>query len=344
MARDEQPDPVAEAFGGAPEALRLHAALEAAAGRAAGAVRAQLSDARLGWLPAALRRDAQAELLRGGQATERLRAALAAGGAEGARLRRLTTACNGCARAIAVLERRAAQLAVLAGSDLPAVAEAIAVAVQRLRAGALDPAARIERALIEHERELTRSRRKVDDAARRASLDRQLAAATRLVPHVGRLGRWLAGTAAVGVEAVVDEAFGAHGVASPRTVQHALREIAALHGELESAEAVLVATFHVPVEQAERADAAAQRQHALQATLAALLAQTAPLAREAIGLQEALAAAQREVAGARPRSAGSASVQDARALIAASARAAAARRYRVSLGSKSSSTFAPFGS
>jgi hypothetical protein len=230
------------------------------------------------------------------------------------------------------------------------VAEAIVAAVLRLRAGALEPATRIERELIDLARELTRARRRAGDAAARAALDRRLAATTRLVPHVGRLGRWLAGTAPIGVEAIIEEAFGARGVASPRTVQHALREITTTHAELEAAGVALAESAEAtdarraPPAAPEPAATPAQRQRALQASLGDLLAQTAPLAGQAPGLQEALAAAQRDVAGARPRSGGAASAEDARALIAVSGRAAALRRYRVSLGSKSSSTFAPFGS
>jgi hypothetical protein len=199
---------------------------------------------------------------------------------------------------------------------------------------------RIERGLIDLERELTRARRRGGADGARSGVDALLAALAPLVPQVGRLGRLLGGAAGVGAEAVVDEAFGARGVSSPATLQHTLRAIAENHAALAAAGQAFGAAG-AGIDDPD--DAVEPRRREVEALLAQLLQTLVPLAAQAPRLQARLAELQHRIAAVRPR--GAATSDGAlRALLAASAEGAAAPRYRVSPGSKSSSTFAPFGS
>lgn len=338
MAREE----AGERSGPATPEVELRIAeLDAAAGRLGAALGAQLADPRLAWLPAALRRTAETDRQRTGEAAAAFHAAFVARtGALSVRRRRLLARCDAYVQRVTALERRSRQFAALAELDAAGIAAAVVAFMRQLHAGLAEPAVRIERSLIDLERELTRVRRRAGADGPRSGVDALLVAMAPLVPQVGRLGRLLGGAAGVGAEAIVDEAFSARGVSSPTTFQHTLRTIAENHAVLAAAgKAFGAAAARVD----DPDDAVEPRRLEVEALLARLLGTLAPLAAQAPRLQAQIAELQRKIAAVRPR--GAAMSDGAlRALLAASTEGAAAPRYRVSPGSKSSSTFAPFGS
>lgn len=337
MAREE---PVERPGRAAPEIEQRIADLDAAAGRLGAALGAQLADPRLAWLPAALRRTAEADRQRTGQAAAAFHEAFGARtGALSVRRRRLLARCDAYVQRVTALERRSRQLAALAELDAAGIAAAVVAFMRQLHAGLAEPAVRIERGLIDLERELTRARRRGGADGSRSGVDVLLAALAPLVPQVGRLGRLVGGAAGVGPEAVVDEAFGARGVSSPATLQHTLRAVAENHAALAAAGQAFGAAAGID----DPDDAVDARRREVEALLAQLLQTLVPLAAQAPRLQLRLAELQHRIAAARPRGAAT-SDGVLRALLAASSEGAAGPRYRVSPGSKSSSTFAPFGS
>ncbi len=346
MARDEAPAPAGPAT---PQAWRRIAELDAAAGRLGAELGDRLADPALAWLPVALRRTAQAERLRASQAAAEFHAALATrSGALSVRRRRLLARCDAYAQRVAALERRSTQLGALARLDAAGVAAAVVAFMQQLHGALAEPAGRAERCLIELDRELARVRRRGASDGYAAAIDDLRSAAAPLLPQVGRLGRLLAGASGVGAATVVDEAFAGRGAASPATLQHRLHEIAANQAGLNAAARAFAAAgpLGAPASAGHDAKGAAsieQRRGEAQALLERIQAALTPLAQHAPVLQRALAELQRRVAALRPRGV---AVSDGslRALLAAATEGAAAPRYRISPGPRSSSSFAPFGS
>lgn len=296
-----------------PDFQRLLPDLDESAEQAQAEVRTRLASGDLKWLPAAFRAEATADLDRVTKASALFHAEMAKVYAEQGQRKRFLAVYDAYSLSVGALQTRAAQLGGLADAGVGTLATAIVAFLLLLYKNTAESVKKLEKELEQLERDLQTARKKVTEAKAQGIINGLLSVVTLFLPHVGLLGRVLIGVAKVGINAVVDEAFGPKGATVSHSVQHSLFEIAENYPGLKEAGQKFIKVGSgawtalsdlAEIELAEKIVAALQaRGNEIEKVFNRLLKNLTPMAQQAPRLQKALVETQRKVAEARTRAA-----------------------------------------